>query len=590
MAQPFGTIAPGQDDEDDLMNTYYDPGTGLPVGGTGRYEPPKKRTWMMEPDLLGTQMGSLPEGVSLDDANRPVDRETGEPIQVVRRPGVLPIARTPDGLTLVKPKLLDLYSYITGGPVEMGAAETALGAGRISRVAKGVQSKMPRPGLDDLTGANAPAAAPEAPPTPKMQVFDPNQPPPMGHNMPPEEEQLSPHEIAYPPPEPVADRSKFIDPRTGLPIKSAAYTKEAQRILSEIDAGPKGAGPIDLSKPSQLDVPQTFLPRYDPPGGVSARLQDAMNNPAVLAGMRDGILKGMQMGAHKWYDTGPVRDAFINELGPIQGDVAFKRYMDNVAATSPRSDVPTNVRNASYYFGHETPADLPEKNPYPYGHVAQNLHRQNFETISGEGGWEPLQNPKPASFSQNLQGNHEPVTVDTHAFRALGMRTNDPRFLETSVSAKYKMGTDPTKDTIVNKYGERKGDTVTFRPQQLFADGKLTMDDALKIPYFWAAKPKDNEYGAMEDLYRYFGDEHGISPAAAQAAGWAGSGELTGLGTVPDKTFPELLNERILFTAKMRGEDPQVTLKNFIRGKKPLLSVTGPGPLLSPQPQDKREP
>jgi hypothetical protein len=184
-----------------------------------------------------------------------------------------------------------------------------------------------------------------------------------------------------------------------------------------------------------------------------------------------------------------------------------------------------------------------------------------------------LQNPKPASFAQNLMGNFEPVTADTHAFRAIGMRTKDPRFLEPSVSAKYKMGTDPTKDTIVNKYGERKGDTVTFRPQKLFADGKLTMKDALEIPYFWAAKPKANEYAAVEGLYKQLAKEHGLTPAGAQAAGWAGSGELTGLGTVPTHTFPELMNERILFTAKMRGEDPATTLKNFIRGKTRLLST-----------------
>jgi hypothetical protein len=381
------------------------------------------------------------------------------------------------------------------------------------------------------------------------------------------------HELANPPPpEPVVDRSKFVD-ASGQPIKGAAYTKEARNILDEIKAGPKGAGPIDLTSSSMSDVPQVDLPRYVPPRGVSARLQDALNNPDVIDGVRQGIKNGIEMGADKWYETGPVRDAFIRELGPVKGKAEFNRYMDNVAATSPRSDVPTNARNASFYYAHATPADLPDKLPYPYGHVAQNLHRQNFETISSEGGWEPFKNPKPASFSQNLQGNFEPVTADTHAFRAIGMRTEDPRFLETSVSAKYKQGTDPTKDTIVNKYGERKGDTVTFRPQQLFNSGKLTMEDAKQIPYFWESKPNANEYAAVENLYKQMGQEHGLTPAAAQAAGWAGSGELTGLGTVPTHTFPELLNERILFTAKMRGENPATTLKNFIRGKKPLLST-----------------
>lgn len=579
----FGSLAPDSSDDDELMSRYYDPGTGLPVGGTDRYEPPKPRkTWMMEPDLLGTQMGTLPAGVTTDETGRPVYEDTGEPLTVVRRPGVLPIAKTPEGMTLVKPKLADIYSYVIGGPVEGAAGETALGAG----MAKMVRAKKPtvKPDLP---------AEPEPPPAqPKMARLAANRPPapdtappqtppseapsPAGTPSTPTRPELPPvHEIAYPPPEaPAVDRSKFVD-AMGQPIKGAAYTKEARRILDEIQAGPKGAGPIDLTASSMSDVPQVDLPRYAPLRGVSARLKDALNNPDVVNGVRQGIQRGVEMGADKWYETGPVRDAFIRELGPVKGKAEFNRYMDNVAATSPRSDVPTNVRNASYYYGFDTPADLPGKKsiPYPYGHVAQNLHRQNFETISSEGGWEPLQNPKPASFSQNLQGNFAPVTADTHAFRAIGMRTGDPRFLETSVSAKYKMGTDPTKDTIVNKYGDRSGDVVTFRPQQLFNSGKLSMEDAKQIPYFWAAKPNANEYAAVENLYKQLAAAHGLTPAGAQAAGWAGSGELTGLGTVPTHTFPELLNERILFTAKMRGENPQTTLKNFIRGKKPLLGT-----------------
>jgi hypothetical protein len=207
---------------------------------------------------------------------------------------------------------------------------------------------------------------------------------------------------------------------------------------------------------------------------------------------------------------------------------------------------------------------LPEKLPYPYGHVAQNLHRQNYATVTSPEGWDIFKNTKPASFSTNLQGNLVPGTMDTHAFRNIGMRTNDPRFLETSVSAKYKQGTDPTKDTIVNKFGERDDDTVTFRPQQLHESGRLKLDEALQIPYFWAAKPNANEYGAAEKLYSEVGRDFRLPTADAQGAGWAGGGELTGLGTVPTHTFPQLMNERILYTAKMRGEDPQKVLSDFI--------------------------
>jgi hypothetical protein len=383
--------------------------------------------------------------------------------------------------------------------------------------------------------------------------------------------------IAHEPAAPAIKKTGLVDER-GLPVQGAAYTKEARGILDEIARGAKGAGPMDLSTQGRVpDVPQTPLPRYEPPRGVSERMRDAIGNPDVTNGIASSIKKGAPVA--DWYHTEPVRRAFFGELGPVHGDREFKRFMDTVAATSPRSDVPTNIRNASYYYGAGSPENLPPKNPYPFGHVAQNLHRQNFETISGAGGWDPLQNPKPASFAANLQGNLSPVTVDTHAFRNIAMRTNDPRFLETSLSQKYKPGVNRAEDSMVRKYGEVRGDTVVYRPQQLYKEGKLTLEEAKNIPSFWATKPKDNEYGAAEDLFRSLAKKAKLAPADAQAAAWAGAGDLTGLGTVGTHTFPELMNERVLFTSRMRGESPQKTLSDFIRRKKPLLSDASFGSL-----------
>jgi hypothetical protein len=60
-------------------------------------------------------------------------------------------------------------------------------------------------------------------------------------------------------------------------------------------------------------------------------------------------------------------------------------YMDMVAATSPRSEVGINARNASYYYqraikGEPMPA-VGEVNPQPYGHLAQNRHQLNAERV-----------------------------------------------------------------------------------------------------------------------------------------------------------------------------------------------------------------
>lgn len=379
----------------------------------------------------------------------------------------------------------------------------------------------------------------------------------------------------------IVDRSKFVDPDTGMAIPGPAYTKEAQAINRDIAQQPKGTGPMDLSLQGQIpSVEQQPLERYVPPRGVSPRMQDAMNNPAVMAGLEDSMRAGA--GVRDWYHTEPIRQEFIREMGPEQGELGFKRYMDLVAATSPRSDVPTNIRNASYYH---TGVDPTKANPYPYGHVAQALHKQNVGTVGSEGGWNVMQNPKPASFAANLRGNLEPVTVDTHAFRNIAMRTGDPRFLETSVSNLYRQGHSGAEDTLAGRYGELKetpkGTVVTYRPQQLAQEGRLSMEDAQGVPSFWATKPRDSEYAAAEQMFRDAGARVGMRPADAQAAAWAGGGDMTGLGTVGTHTFPELMNERVMFTAKMRGEDPRKVLSDFVKGKKPLLSL-GAGAAAAP--------
>jgi hypothetical protein len=367
----------------------------------------------------------------------------------------------------------------------------------------------------------------------------------------------------------------------GLAVKGKEYSKAQREVLDEINAGPSGAGPLDLSTEGRFQADQTAFERRVPPRGVKPRLVRAMENEEVVNGIRDSIKRGMEMGADKWYHTGAIRDAFIKELGEDQGAAAFKNYMDMVSATSPRSDVSTNIRNASYYYMNADKG-LPDSLPYPYGHVAQNLHRQNFDTVMREG-YDRARNPKPEAFSANLQGNLVPVTVDTHAFRNIGIRTRDPEFLETSISVPYKdlkTAKNVSQDdlellTMAQKYGEISpdGKKVVFRPQKLHSEGKLSMEDAVNIPSFWASKPNENEYGAAEQLYTRLAKEFNIAPADAQAAAWAGAGDITGLKSPAMKTFPQLFNERVLYTANMRGENPADTLGMFIRKEKPLLGL-----------------
>jgi hypothetical protein len=182
-----------------------------------------------------------------------------------------------------------------------------------------------------------------------------------------------------------------------------------------------------------------------------------------------------------------------------------------------------------------------------YGSLAQKLHRQNVINVQN-GGMNPLQNPKPTSFVENLLGNEQPVTIDTHNFRMLGMASKDPRFLTTSVE-----GSD-------------------FNPRQAFAEGHLTMDEALKHPTYWESAPNKNEYAAYEAYQQQQAKKMGMTPAEYQEKMWVGGGKETGLGS-DTETFLRTVAKRVQYTATRLGIDPQVVLQKFVRGEIPLLGI-----------------
>lgn len=311
---------------------------------------------------------------------------------------------------------------------------------------------------------------------------------------------------------------------------------------------------FDYSRLHQVpDVPQVDIARNIPPKGVPTRTLDVINDPAIRNRMLEVISQGQQMGGANWYNAEPLRQAFNAELGK-GGDAAFRKYMDMVAATSPRSEVGANARNASYYYGlamrGEPMPAVGTPNPQPYGHLAQRLHQMNAERVAGAG-WDPLNNPKPASFVENLVGNQAPVTVDTHAFRLPAILAQDPRFLETA----YQAAKDAPKQNI----------------QQMMARGELPIGEARAA--HWQAQPRENEYAALEQYYKGLGRELGLTPAQTQASAWVGGGKLTGLASDESKPFLRFLEDRVNLTAEKRGETPKKTLKAFIRGKAPLLTV-----------------
>jgi hypothetical protein len=341
---------------------------------------------------------------------------------------------------------------------------------------------------------------------------------------------------------------------------------EAAKLDAAVRAARKAASATpsrpDLFDYSRLgDVPhvrQFDLPRNDPARGVPSRVVELMKNQNVRDEMLKTIEQGNVMGGSRWYNADPLRDQFVEQFGRERGDEAFRKYMDFVAATSPRSEVGANVRNASYYYnramtGQGMPA-VGERNPQPYGHMAQRLHQMNAERVAGEG-WDPLNNPKPASFVENLVGNQQPVTVDTHAFRLPAIIARDPRFLETA----FQVDKTAPKQNIA----------------KMIESGEISMDDAAGRAAYWQAQPKANEYGAMEQYYKSLGRELGLTPAQTQAAAWVGGGARTGLKSDESKPFLRFVEDRIYKTAEEKNMDPQDVMRLFVRGEIPLYASGG---------------
>jgi hypothetical protein len=233
--------------------------------------------------------------------------------------------------------------------------------------------------------------------------------------------------------------------------------------------------------------------------------------------------------------------------------------MDMVAASSPRSRVPENIRNASYYYGFlRRGEDIPTTgaNPEPYGHIAQILHQNTAARVAREG-WDPDRNPKPQSFVQNLIGNQLPGTIDSHATNLPAIIARDPRWLAT--------------DTNIPR---PQGGFMRFYPRRLYDQGLMTLDQAVERPAFWAGRPRRTEYAALEQMYQDIARRRGLTTAGGQASAWIAGGRTTGLQS-PAEPWMQTFEDAILRTAEARGQKPSQVLREFIRGKSPLLSIPG---------------
>jgi hypothetical protein len=285
------------------------------------------------------------------------------------------------------------------------------------------------------------------------------------------------------------------------------------------------------------------------------------------------MAKGFDDEGLYWYNMEPLKEQFVQRLGPEAGTKAFDEYADFVAATSAGSATPANARNASYYYvkndGSGNRIPLPEKGS-GYGHKMQQLHNKNSNELVGGVPLSTIENPKRTGFGENLKGNRIPIAVDKHNMRAIGMASRDPDWMLTRLTDEG--GAPAFWDEAAYGPWNAQG----FNPRAFYDQHR---PDWEKLPPTWFDDaPKANEYAALERYNQELAEAMGVAPAEGQSALWLGAGDVTGLGSPPmsmARTFDELVQKR----AKIRGETPEAVLDKFIRRIQPL-AVGGMGTAL----------
>lgn len=290
-----------------------------------------------------------------------------------------------------------------------------------------------------------------------------------------------------------------------------------------------------LSEPP--DVEQFLLPRVDPKR--TDRIKPAFAGGAGLMRLEKAAKAAGRRGL-TWYQLKQIRDHMLAELGPEVGNMAWDMFASDIAGTSMTNPISGNIRTGTKYYvdamqGKPLPQVVRVTNPYtdkttqtlagamgpPYGAKAQVQHAARVREFLGNT-FDPVANPKPISYRENLRGNLAPRTIDTH----------DIRNMVGMPYAKKAFGAD---------------------------------EGAALLP---------GEYSALEELGQKAANRAKVPQAQQQAGTWIGGGKYTGLKSVP-VPFLEEFNRRALVTAMVTGKHPDEVMSDFYQGRHPFYARGG---------------
>jgi hypothetical protein len=276
-----------------------------------------------------------------------------------------------------------------------------------------------------------------------------------------------------------------------------------------------------------------------------------------------------------FYHTGPIAEAAAN--AGVPPDVFMKRFSSYFAGTSPRTQTEPNLLNASmlqYRAAEGLPLDRPvlglagpeAANDVGYAMIT-GMHPDLAARLDVDPTGQFAGNPKPSSFGLNTAGNLQGVTADTHAIRG-ALLAFDARYPGQIPRPWFK------SDDAFGRYQEGGVGSINLESD---------IDDSLKSAAVKGAKSQV-EYGPMADIYERTSGLLDIAPAEAQALGWFGLGEDTGLRSA-SRSISGLMNDRINVTAQLLGLPQDVVAKLYFQGRIPLAGAAGMG-LLATAPEE----
>lgn len=366
----------------------------------------------------------------------------------------------------------------------------------------------------------------------------------------------------------------------GDDVGRAVIRKKAEQMaLPKIERiQPAGARLMPETKDAYLRtldiVPQQPFRQYQPDlsGGASMPLGGRMG-PIIEAQdelsteLTRRMTPGLGTQDQYFYHTGPIYEAAA-EAG-VAPDPFMKRFSAYFGGTSPRTQTEPNMLNASmlqYRAAQGLPLDRPvlglagegAANDVGYAMItgthpdlAARLESVPFGNFGN--------NPKPSSFAQNTLGNLQGVTADTHANRGALL----------AFDSLYP-------GQIPRQFFKNQAAYDTYREGGINAiDLDSVINDSLQSSTVGGVKSQV-EYGPMADLYERTAGKLDVAPAEAQALGWFGLGQDTGLRS-QSRSIVGLMNDRINVTAQLLGIPQETVARLYFQGRIPLASAAGAG-------------